>query len=457
VFSVVRGFSDIKEQYLLQNPYTMILSIRRRMMTMGTKYFHAIIGIVFTVLFLTYAQAFGGEETVINGIPTVRNSSIPSHGHETIRLVEQWRAGGEDDDTVFGLITQVRTDPDGYIYLLDAQLCEVYIYSPDGEFVRSVFREGDGPGEIREPVDMLIFEDGSVGAAHEFPAVITMVDRRGNPAGSLQLGGDDPAARSSMSLIGCNANGGNIVISGSQFNMSDTPGIQDRTNFLASFSSNGSELVRYMENKTQYDFTDFSFIEREHTPHFWWGYAVGWDGRVYVPRSRDEYAIHMYSKDGTLERVFERECETWFRTNEEKKRMRTLIEGATAGSPGEVHIVVEDTEPAIAYFHRGLRVTSNGNLWVLPSRGLRDQPEDVFITYDVFDPNGNFIKQVSVACDGNPMSDGLFIINEDRAVMVRGYLDALAAQFGRGVTFTEDGEEPALMEVICYTIEGNIP
>jgi len=413
--------------------------------------------IVIPLMVLTFAHSYGGEETIINGISTVRNSSVPSHGHETIRLVEQWRAGGEDDDMVFGLITQVRTDEDGYIYLLDAQLCEVYIYSPDGEFVRSIFREGDGPGEIREPVDMLIFEDGSVGAAHEFPALITIVDKQGNPAGSLQLGGDDPTARSSMSLIGCNANGGNIVISGTHFNMSDTPGIQDRTNFLASFSSNGNELVRYMDNETQYNFTDFSFIEREHTPHFWWGFSVGWDGRVYVPRSRDEYAINVYTKDGTLERVFERESITWNRTNEEKTRMRTLIEGATSGSPGEITIVVEDTEPAIAYFQRGLRLASNGNLWVLPSRGLREQPEGVFVTYDVFDPNGHFLKQVSVECNGNPMSDGLFIINEDRAVMVRGYLDALAAQFGRGVTFTEDGEEPALMEVIYYIIEENSP
>ena len=40
-------------------------------------------------------------------------------------------------------------DDDGNIYLLDSQLSEVKVFSPDGEPLKTLSREGDGPGEFR--------------------------------------------------------------------------------------------------------------------------------------------------------------------------------------------------------------------------------------------------------------------------------------------------------------------
>ncbi len=52
---------------------------------------------------------------------------------EIAELTELWRAGGEDDEIFFGSVAAIRSDPDGNILILDGQLSEVHVYTPDGE------------------------------------------------------------------------------------------------------------------------------------------------------------------------------------------------------------------------------------------------------------------------------------------------------------------------------------
>ena len=70
-----------------------------------------------------------------------------SGGMATIKLPELWRLGGdsEDEEEFFGVISDIDIDAAGQVYLLDSQLNEAKIYTKDGEFVRSIGREGEGP------------------------------------------------------------------------------------------------------------------------------------------------------------------------------------------------------------------------------------------------------------------------------------------------------------------------
>lgn len=52
---------------------------------------------------------------------------------------------------VFGRIVGVAADPAGHVYVLDEQTSDLRVYSPSGDFLKVVAREGDGPGEIRRP------------------------------------------------------------------------------------------------------------------------------------------------------------------------------------------------------------------------------------------------------------------------------------------------------------------
>jgi hypothetical protein len=99
-------------------------------------------------------------------------------------------------------------------------------------------------------------------------------------------------------------------------------------------------------------------------------------------------------------------------------------------------------------------VDAAGRLWVLPGRGIREQPEGMLLSYDVFDSAGHFVEQVAVACEGNPLYDALFWISPDTVVLVTGYMGALAAQFGRAAAVDTDEEEATPQSVICFRIQG---
>jgi hypothetical protein len=102
-----------------------------------------------------------------------------------------------------------------------------------------------------------------------------------------------------------------------------------------------------------------------------------------------------------------------------------------------------------------MRVADDGSLWVLSSRGYREQPDGVMATFDVFNPEGHLVKEVAVECEGDGTHDALFFPTGDTVVLVRGYLDALAAMFGRGTPISEEGEEARPMEVIYYRVGGS--
>ena len=105
------------------------------------------------------AAANDSDEVMVDGVLHITNGASPSEGIETMHLEELWRVGGEDDDVLFGVILQVRTDEEGNIYLLDSQLAQVQVYSSDGRHLRTLSREGDGPGEVRRPTDLVLLPD----------------------------------------------------------------------------------------------------------------------------------------------------------------------------------------------------------------------------------------------------------------------------------------------------------
>ena len=166
---------------------------------------------IFTALTVLQAPiAFGAEA------PHRENSDAPRDGVVTYRLDEQWRVGGlDDEENLFGVITQVLTDDDGNVYLLDQQLSEVAVLSPEGERIATLSREGDGPGESRRPNDMFFLPDGNIGMIQIFPGKIVQIDREGNPAGNFPFQSGDPTAGAGFSvLVRGKSLGGNIVLVG---------------------------------------------------------------------------------------------------------------------------------------------------------------------------------------------------------------------------------------------------
>lgn len=405
-----------------------------------------------SLLLLVGALAIPGlaETVLVDGVPHVRNGARPRDGVQELQLTELWRAGGEGDEVFFGLVPRVAAGPDGSVYILDSQTCQVHVYDAAGTRVRNLFREGEGPGEVLRPRDMVLMGDGRVGLIQEFPGAVSFVHGDGTPSGRLDLVGVNGGV---VNLTACDATGDVVLFSGNHDQEDDRPEIRLRTNVLERYGPDGRVMARYAQNQALYDFADFRFLERDHLPVFWFAFDAAPDGRVFTAADPARYAVTVHAPDGTLVRVIEREYEPLERTDAEVRRVRNMILSAFNGAPFEPRIEIERREAALAYFHRPIQRRDDGELWVLSGRGVRPGRPGVMAVFDVFDEAGTFVRQAALHADHDARDVGIFLAGNDRILVVLGYLDSLAAQFGNGTAVAEEGHEPQAPGVICYGVE----
>ncbi len=416
-----------------------------RPLRFGPVLFALLLTTALTLRFASPAQAW--EEQVVDGTLHVMNPAAPSEGVRTIELKEQWRAGGEDDEEVFfGLITQTLADDEGNTYLLDTQLSQVYVFDADGAFVHPLSREGEGPGEITRPTDMLMLDDGILGLVQAFPGKIIKIDLEGNPAGDFSPHIGDAAAGGFLAVIDAKSCNGRFYLGGSHTTMHEGGTGRTTRQFVGLFKDDGGDDVIFHETSFSMEFDNLKIREvDQYTPsrRVW---AVYPDGRVVLAPERNEYRLNVYNPDGTLERVIEREFESRPRNDLENKRIDAIFAAQTRNIPIEIDFTKAETEQDIAT----ISLDDDGYLWVQTSRSGFEQPAGVMLTFDIFDPEGHFVRQCPVTCDGDPMHDGLLLTGGSRMVLVRGFIDAALAMQAGGALEMEDEEDPAPMEVISY-------
>ena len=109
-----------------------------------------------------------GQADIVTA-PRHINDDGPSLEAKSLELEDLWRVGGEDEDVIFGRIIDVIRHPNGDVYVLDNQVCQVVVISAEGEHLRDLSRQGDGPGEIRQPTGIVLLPDDMLGIGVGFP------------------------------------------------------------------------------------------------------------------------------------------------------------------------------------------------------------------------------------------------------------------------------------------------
>jgi hypothetical protein len=402
-------------------------------------------------LLITLAGVALADEETIDGVTHVRNGAEPRDGVEVLSVDELWRVGGADDEeNIFGLITRVIADEEGMVYLLDTQLSQVNVFTPDGTFSNTLSREGEGPGECRFPVDMLMMPDGTVGLVQAFPGQIICLDKADNPGEIFKPGGDDPTQGGFLSLVDVQSSGEHLVLGGVMSTINQEEGFQIRDHFIRNYATDGTENFSYLNDPKKYEFAHLDIVEAEqYFPQFrkW---VLADDGRIFVAEYREDYRINVYGPDGTLIQVIERESKPWVRTDEQKAYVDGILEAQLRQVPFPVERSVSENDEVIA----NMELRPDGELWVLTSRGFRAPPEGMHSVYDVFDADGVYVRQMQMPIEGDGLQDGVIFAGDDRLMLVKGFTDALISlqTQGSGPTLSED-EEPAPMEVICYAIK----
>ncbi len=376
------------------------------------------------------------------GVSQVDNAATPGDGHQLLHPRELWRCGGECGEFLYGFIITGEVDAAGNAYLLDRWLGTVHVLGPDGKLIDQLSREGEGPGETRQPTDLTWLPDSELGITQPLPGRLIRIDKNGNPVGDVVPSGVSAQAAEFGFLIETAWRGGTFAYSGSQTNF--PKGQMEVTNFLALCDLNtGAETTRILE-KQYFDNQCAPFMEVDR---YWINegrWCLGPSGRVYIAPLRNDYAIHVYSSNGQLVKIIKRDYKPRHRTADEISELRKRYTRTSAewGGGREVQILADD--PCISE----LRVTDNGELWVRHSGSSDEQAPGVFATWDVFSPKGLYARTVSIEVSGDPTKDRLLFLNDTRLLLIRGYYEASDAMWGEG----ETGEDETVGEIICFEL-----
>ena len=375
--------------------------------------------------------------------PHVQSGANPLEAPRTLQLRELWRAGGDESELIFGSVAGALAGPDGQLFVLDSQLSQVIVFSPDGKHLRTIGREGDGPGEVRRPSGLMLLPDGALGLIQTFPGKVVKLRPDGLPAGSFTVGSGDQAQGRFSVLVEGQCRGEAVVMAGMHMTMAPD-GTSNQRHFLARVAPDGRQLQTYATSDWTINYADFELSEKGL--NFVYGrWALGPDGRVYAPAERNRYCVQVFAPDGDLERTFGRDYTPWRRDAAAAAAARRSLEAVGRNYPAPPRrLASEESEADIL----GVWVSPAGEVWVTPSRGVYEVPAGTRAVMDVFDAQGRFVRQARLVGPGDPRRDAMYFVGADRVVAVTGALDAYLTQMG----VSGEGETPAL-ELICYALE----
>ena len=395
----------------------------------------------FVALILTLAALPVGAEPA-----RVDNGAASAEGLTTARLTELWRAGGEDDEIFFGNVGAARVDAQGNVLLLDSQLSVVHIISPEGELVGTICGEGDGPGEVRGPSDMLIAADGTVCVLQGFPGRIVRLHPDGTPAGEARFTtGQTGEGQFAVLNRGLALPQGMLLVG---IQMSFGGGSQSKqTYFLSATDDGGTQVTPYLTKEYTIDYADFELSELG-MDFVYNRVATASDGTVFFAPDRDQYQIQAYREGAEPSVVFSRPFRNVKRTPAQEAIQRQILEGIGGYYPAPLkRTVIEDHPPVIA----GMWATDQGLLWVQTSPGITPGPDGTWAVLDVFDAGGRFLRQVALPGSFDPDQDGLIVLRDGRLIVIVGLLDAFLSQ--QAISTGDTAEEADPLEIICFKVE----
>ncbi len=379
----------------------------------------------------------------------VDNSAISSDGVIKASLTEQWRAGGDDDEIFFGNVGTAEIDANGNILLLVSQLSQVLVISPEGELVTTLGREGDGPGEVRRPGDMIISSDGTVCLLQGFPGRIVKINPDNTPAGEASYSTGPASAGQFVVLVRGLPLPDGMLLAGIRMSFAGAgKSVQDY--FLSICNDDGVQQAQLFTKQTTIDFNNFELSELG-MDFIWSRCATATDGTVYAAPERNRYLIEAFAEGPEPKLVFTRPMTAPKRTSQQSAVARKIIEGVGANYPvPPQRITIEDTPPVIA----GMWVTDDNLLWVQTSPGLEKPPAGCWTVLDVFSPKGQYLRQVGIPGDFDPQQDSIMVLRDGRVLVIVGALDAFLNQQAVGTDENIESEADPL-EIICYDLSLN--
>lgn len=383
-----------------------------------------------------------GTREVRDGVVYVSNDGEPVEGEVEYDLRESWRIASEaaGDSLLFGVVGDVVEDRQGNVLVLDSQLHRVLVIGPTGEILRTLGREGDGPGELRAPTSLCAQVDGSIAVLEPQAHRCVRIGPEGDPLPQWNAVLDGtPGARIVAATPVRESYAVQLM---TYFAQNDEV---RRTCVVQLFSADGTasrELLRqyralprtrparYVEETG----ADLLLCDADDS------------GRVLIAPTWRDYALSIYdAESGALEMVVTRDQEALARTPEEIEEEREYAV-AYYGGKDRVEAVISPVHRTIA----AAVLNTDGTIWVSSSRGWKLVGNGIAARYDVFDVEGRYLREAVLRGDVSPDDDVTYLL-EGRLVNVEAGHTAASQSLGlAGESAAE--EDAGQTSIVCYQL-----
>ena len=341
----------------------------------------AVFLILFVLIFCSKEAEYPQQIEMIDGVKVITNPDYPRDGVYQLDLEEDISIGVEEGDEKYMLNEpqDIKVSEDGTIFIMDWGDTCIKVYDSKGGYLRTIGREGVGPGEFSLPAYMDFSSDGRIFLMDGRNQRVVVFDIQGNYLGGFRVIGFHSRMRAderNRLYFQRQTRGEEVKVLNSWQEL-------DVETFIKRTDENGEELFSFGPFLGE---KDRIMKTATGTMSVGTSFKVTWDvdkaGYLYEGFN-DEYALHVFNPDGIKVLTFGREY-TPVKNPRAKGRA-----GAQRYMPAYAPRWVLDEE---------------GNLWIEIYTESEEKEEDEErqyekekpkpIAYDLFSPQGDYFKRV---------------------------------------------------------------
>lgn len=302
-------------------------------------------------------------------------------------------------------VVSARRLSDGRIVIANARSSELRVYDASGIHLRTIGRNGEGPGEFRNLGGVFRLPGDSILTLDRALRRLTVFDTQGNVGRIVPL--ESPDGTHSPQLTGVFDDGSFLVLATRTLTPEAGVGVHRIPGQVFHYAADGTPGALITPLETQewaaLDGDPGLLLMVRAFPRN--GYAVT-DGRIVYVGDTDRFEIRAYGADGSLARILRRTDEpvpvtqdlmdAWGKvridaapTEDAKRREREILSA----------MPFPETLPAFGRMIAG----ADGSLWI----EVQSLPGDTASAYSVFDPAGAWLGDVAVPTGFRPFEVGV--------------------------------------------------
>jgi hypothetical protein len=327
---------------------------------------------------------------VIDGVEFVHNTETPLFPDKSVAIEEDLSIAPEDEEGNILLFTPNWYGVDGKenLYISDFQEKEIKVFGPRGEVIRTIGREGSGPGEFQSIYRFMLLPDDRLLVLDSTARRISLFDTEGNFIGSHSF----PNSTYNLYLAGPSF----YVREDGTFGREVVEAwVLERILHIRAYDYAGEELFSYGD-----------FVPSHSQPIDAEGRKFTISPKPFDVRSilagdqqnnrlyhclNDSYLIEVYDAEGKLFRKIDRPYQPLLVTEKDKQK---YFEGFTRSSENDREIIEKYViMPKWKTVTDFLFVDDAGNLW-LKTFEEKEEEGVILTAYDIFNPDGYYIFRV---------------------------------------------------------------